>query len=380
MPDVHAILSASSAHRWLHCTPSARLEATIPDNSGKYAQEGTLAHSIAELKLAKYFQPMSKATFTRRMNKLKADPLYDPEMDRYTNEYAEYVKTRAAAYCMAPSVMLERRVDFSRFVPHGFGTSDCIIAIGKNLEVIDFKYGKGVKVSADENPQMMLYALGALDLISILMPIETVRMAIVQPRIDNISEYLVDAEVLTAWGKSIQPIAEMAYKGDGEQCAGEWCKFCRAKASCRTRADENMKLAKRDFVLPPLLSNDEVAQLLPQLDELVKWAADIQTFALDEVLAGRDIPGYKAVEGRSLRKFTDADAALKTLENEGYSPDMLYERRPLTLAAIEKLIGKKSFDELLSDFVDKPPGKPTLVPEADSRPPIRQMQISRDFN
>ena len=368
----HALLSASGAHRWLVCTPSARTEEQFPDTSSEYAKEGTLAHEIAELKLRKYYvEPMSQTTFTRRLNRFKKHELFQDEMLKHTDAYLEYLQSITLAMPFTPYVAVEARVDYSTYAPEGFGTVDCLIIGGDTLYVTDFKYGKGVPVSAENNPQMKLYALGAYTKYSFLYPIKKVHLAIIQPRLDSISEWTCGIEELLAWGEEIKPIAEKAFAGEGDFVPGEHCKFCRAKAQCRARADKYLEL---DFGMPkpPLISNEEVGQILEKAIALESWVKDLKEYALAESLKGNEIPGWKAVEGRSTRIFVDQDKAFEHLKNNGYDEALLYERVPLTVAKLEKTLGKKEFRSLLEEagLVEKTPGKPTLAPLSDKRQAI----------
>jgi hypothetical protein len=373
MSGKHALLGASGAARWLACTPSARLEEQFPDSASTYAAEGNLAHAIAELKLRKTFvDPMGPRKFNNQLKKLKEHQLYQPEMLKHTDTYLEYVQGLVHGFDSPPYIAVEKRVDYSEYVPEGFGTADCIIIGGNTLWVIDLKYGKGVPVAAEDNPQMMLYALGAYSAYSFLYPIEKVVMAIVQPRLDSISEWEISTDVLLYWAtNTVMGAAEKAFKGEGDFVPGEHCRFCRAKSLCRARSEFNTAIEVKYPDKPPLLSNDEVGQLLLKAQDLAKWVKDLEEYALAECLAGNEIPGWKAAEGRSVRQFTDTDAAFKVLIDAGYDEAVLYERKPITLSATEKLVGKKKFNELLASFVDKPPGKPTLVPESDKREPIK---------
>lgn len=377
----HALLSASGAHKWLHCTPSARLEATLPEVESSYANEGRLAHEIAELKLRKAFiEPIGPRAFNNKLKKLQENPLYQDEMLRHTDTYFDYVSKIVHEYQAPPYIAIEKRIDYSAYAPEGFGTGDCIIIGGNTLRVIDLKYGKGVPVSAVDNPQMKLYALGALMEYSILYGIENVVLAIAQPRLDNISEFSLSVEDLLTWGESIKPIAQKAFAGEGEFIPGEHCRFCRAKALCRARAEFNTSLEEYKYMLPPLISNEEVGQILKKAQDLAAWVKNLEEYALSECLKGNEIPGWKAVEGRSTRLFTDQDAAFKMLIANGIEEAMLYERKPITLAATEKLLGKAKFKELLAEFIQIPPGKPTLVPLSDKREAIIRRSAEEDFN
>lgn len=375
----HAILSASAAHRWLACTPSARLEATLPESTSIYAEEGTLAHDIAALKLQQYVTPMSQRTFNSRLKKLQKHELYQDEMLRHTDTYLEHVKQIAIAHEFAPYVAIEVRVSYDDYVPEGFGTADCIIIGGTTLHVIDYKYGKGVPVSAEQNPQMMLYALGALSKYSMLYDITVVKMAIVQPRLDTISEWGLSASDLRDWGDLIRPIALRAHSGEGEYIPGDHCRFCRAKATCRARSDYYLALDGFEKIKPPLISNEEVGRILLQAIDLQVWIEDLKQYALNECLNGNEVAGWKAVEGRAIRQWTDLDAAFETLKTNGIDEAMLYERKPITLAATEKLLGKAKFKDLVGNFVNIPPGKPALVQESDKRQAITRPSAQDDF-
>lgn len=377
----HALLSASGAHRWLTCTPSARLEETLPEKTSEYAEEGRLAHEIGELKLRKAFvEPMGPRKFTNQLKKFKENPLYQDEMLKHTDTYLDYVSGIVHGFTAQPYIAAEKRLDYGAYAPEGFGTGDCIIIGGNVLYVIDFKYGKGVPVSAVRNPQMMLYALGAYLEYSFLYPIDTVKMAIIQPRLDSVSEFEMPVTELLAWGESIKPIAQKAFAGEGEFVPGDHCQFCRAKALCRARADFNTSLEEFGKMLPPLISNEEVGQLLGRAYDLAKWAKALEDYALAECLAGNSIPGWKAVHGRSKREFNNQDLAFKAIIANGAAEEtMLYNREPLTLAAIEELLGKAKFKELLTPYVNTPPGKPTLVPESDNRDAIMRISAAEDF-
>lgn len=384
MPTQHALLSASSAHRWLHCTGSPLLEKEFPDTTSVYAQEGTLAHELCELKLKKYTTVMPKGTYTRVHNKIMKSELWQNEMEGTSETYLEYVKSIMLACEIAPVVLIEKRVDFSRYVPEGFGTADCLILAGDTLHVIDYKHGKGVVVDADHNPQMMLYALGAMDELSLLYRFKSIHMVIVQPRVNNISEFTMSAEDLRSWGESVvKPKAEAAISGNGEFEAGDWCRFCRAKAQCKTRYESNDSLypelsAQHD---PRLITLEELGEYLRRGRDMAAWLEDMKEYALSESLAGADVPGWKAVEGRGSRAFTDTDEAVDTLIKNGIDESVLYERRVLTLAQMEKAVGKKAFGELVGDLVVKNPGKPTLVEESDKRPKITNQPTAADvFN
>ncbi|MCI8940962.1 MAG: DUF2800 domain-containing protein [Dorea sp.] len=376
----HAFLSASSAKKWLNCTPSARLEETIPDSTSKSAEEGTLAHSICELKLRKLFteQGMTSQTYNRRMNKLKKDKLYQPEMDKHTDTYVEYIQQLAYSFPAAPSVAVEKELDYGDYAPEGFGTADCIVISGTECYVIDFKYGQGVHVYAEGNPQMSLYALGALSAYGMIYPIHEVTLVIIQPRLNNISEWKTTADYLRTWGGEIvKPKATLAFKGEGDFCQGEWCdnSFCRASAICGHRAKENMSI-EQDYLdpvtgrydLPPVIDNSMVGAILERAQNLAKWVKKLERYALEELVNGNAIPGWKIVEGRSNREFTDIDKAYEALIEAGYKKELLYDQVPVPLTKAEKQISKEDYNNVLAKFIIKPKGKPTLALESDKRP------------
>lgn len=368
----HALLSASSSKKWINCPPSARLEEQLPDTTSEYAREGTLAHSIAELKVRKHFiEPMSPRTFNSRLKKLQKEELYKQEMLSHTDAYLEYIQGIAYGCASAPFVSVEKRLDYSNIAPEGFGTGDCILISGDTLHIIDFKYGKGVPVYAEDNYQMMLYAVGALNAYGLLYTINNVVMSIVQPRLDNISEHKISVAELIDWAESIKPVAELAHKGEGEFQQGEWCRFCRAKAVCRHRNEKMSALEAFSDKLPPLIADSEVGDLLTKARGLKKWVEDLEEYALSALLNGKDISGWKAVEGRKSRTFTDTDKVFSTVIEKGFDESLLYERKPLSLTNIEKLMGKKEFSEVLSGYITISPGKPTLAMESDSREPIK---------
>ena len=383
-PTQHALLSASSASRWLNCTAAPRFEEQFPEKTSEYAEEGRLAHAICELKVIKKFTTqITPRTFSTRYNKLKKDPLYQEEMDRTSDIYIEHLTERAMTYDSAPSVAVEVQVDFSEYVPEGFGTCDCVMIGGDTLDITDYKHGKGVPVSAEGNPQMRLYALGALKRYAPIYgnSIKRVRMTIEQPRIqDEPSTETITVEELRAWGESIKPAAAKAYMGLGEFCPGEHCRFCRGKAQCRARADINTALEEfKDCVpqngeKPPLfgqgvLTDEEIGDLLVRGKELVAWYKDLEEYALNALLNGGTIPGWKCVAGRSNRTFTDQDAAIAAVIAAGYDEALVYERKPKTLTELEKLMGKADFTAKLGAYVVKPLGKPTLAPMTDKREP-----------
>lgn len=361
-PKAHAILSASSSHRWLNCPPSARLCETYEDKGSNYAAEGTDAHSLCEYKLRKALgmgavDPSEHLTW------------YNEEMEDCANGYATYIMElmeSAKETCADPVVLIEQRVDFSRWVEQGFGTSDAVIIADGTLRVIDYKHGLGVLVGADNNPQMMCYALGALELFDAIYDIDSVAMTVYQPRRQNVSTFEMSKDDLYRWAEEVlKPTAELAFAGDGNFLCGEWCGFCKAKHECRARAEANLLLAQYDFKLPPLLEDSEIEVILSRADQLVSWVNDIKEYALQQAISGKDWTGFKLVEGRSNRRYTDEAAVTQVVTNAGFDP---YERKLLGITAMQKLLGKSRFEELLSAYIEKPHGKPTLVPESDKRP------------
>lgn len=385
MPDVHAkMFSPSGSCKWLNCPGSAALEAQFPDTASEYAAEGTLAHSIAELKLNKKFTVMTQKSFTAQMNKLKKDKYYSPEMQGYTDEYLDYVEEAAMKFQAQPFVTTEKRVSFEDYASGGFGTSDCILIGDNTMYVIDFKYGKGVPVSAENNSQGMLYALGAVKAYDMFYRIKNIVIAIVQPRLSNISEFKISREDLLKWGENtVKPAAEKVLSGTTECRPGWWCDkgFCKARGRCRAQGESFTALEDFRGVLPPLLSNEEIGDILTKAEGLAAWVSALKDYALKSILDGKSIPGWKAVEGRRVRSFTNADKAFEYLVSKKIvQEDMLYERKPLTLTGVEKLIGKKDFEAVLSEYITIKPGNPTLVNESDKREPYKMSNAVSDFS
>lgn len=358
----HAVLSASASLRWLHGPHSARLCETYEDKGSDYAAEGTDVHELCEYKLRKALgmeasDPTANLTW------------FSEEMDDCANSYAAYVLEQVDATketCVDPVVLIEQRVDFSRWVEQGFGTADCIIIANGTLRIIDYKRGLGVLVSAEDNPQMKRYALVALELFDDIYDIDNVSMTIYQPRRQNISTYELGKEDLYAWADEVlKPTAELAFAGNGNFLCGEWCGFCKAKHECRARAEANLLLAQHDFELPPLLEDTEIEVILSRVDELVAWASDIKEYALQQAISGKEWNDWKLVEGRSKCKYSNKAAVIEAVSEAGIDP---YERKLLGITAMQKLLGKSRFDEFLAAYIEKPQGKPTLVPESDKRP------------
>lgn len=363
----HAYLSASASHRWLACPPSAKICANILDQASEYAQQGTDCHELCAYLVEKalgrdVIDPTENLTY------------YDAEMQNCAEEYRNYVLEQIEAskeFCKDPQVMIEQRLDFSRWVENGFGTGDCIIVADEILQIIDYKHGLGILVSAGDdkhggNSQMMCYALGALEVFGDIYDINQIKMTIFQPRRDNISTYTINKEDLLKWADEVlAPTAQLAYDGKGEFNAGDHCTFCKVKATCRKRAEYNLELAKYDFEMPATLDDTEIATILEKVDEMISWGNDIKDYALQQTQSGVHFEGWKIVEGRSKRKYTDENAVADTVKDAGFDP---YEKKLLGITAMSTLPGKKKFEELLGGLIYKPPGKPTLVPESDKRP------------
>ena len=363
----HAYLSASASHRWLACPPSAKLCANILDQASEYAQQGTDCHELCAYLVEKalgkdVIDPTENLTY------------YDTEMQNCAEEYRNYVLEQIEAskeFCKDPQVMIEQRLDFSRWVENGFGTGDCVIVADEVLQIIDYKHGLGILVSAGDdehggNSQMMCYALGALEVFGDIYDINQIKMTIFQPRRDNISTYTISKENLLKWADEVlAPTAQLAYVGKGEFNAGDHCTFCKVKATCRKRAEYNLELAKYDFEMPATLDDTEIAAILEKVDEMISWGNDIKDYALQQAQSGVHFEGWKIVEGRSNRKYTDENAVADTVKDAGFDP---YEKKLLGITAMSTLLGKKKFEELLGGLIYKPPGKPTLVPESDKRP------------
>ncbi|MCL2670501.1 MAG: DUF2800 domain-containing protein [Clostridiales bacterium] len=370
-PAAHALLSPSAAHRWLNCTPAPRLESTLPEKTSEYAEEGRLAHSVCELLCRKKFAALKPSTYTAELKRLKKDPYWKDEMLETAAAYVEHLTERYMEFPTAPHVVPEIRVDLTDYVPEAFGTCDCVMIGGDELLITDYKHGQGVAVSAEGNPQMRLYALGALKLYASIYgdSIKRVCFYIDQPRLNSYTGDSMTVEELTTWGEEVvKPIAQMAFAGIGEYTPGEWCKFCRAKSQCRARADSFTVLEDFKDILPPVLSNTEIGNLLRRGKELADWYSNLTEYALIAVLNGEDVPGWKTVEGRSVRQWTDQDKALDALISSGIDRAIVYKTVPETLAALEKAIGKARFEEIAGSFVYKPIGKPTLAPATDKRP------------
>lgn len=382
MPTKHARLSASSAFRWINCPGSVALSDQCPvPASSSYADEGTLAHAIGELKLRYVNDEISKRQLNAKMKPLLQSEYYCGEMEEATGYYADAVIEALEAAGDDAELMIEQQFSLSRWVPEGFGTSDAVVIGGGVIQVIDLKYGKGIKVDARNNPQLRLYGLGAANLFDSLYDFDTVRMTIIQPRLDHIStEELPLSELLTWAEDEVKPRARMAMDGTDYTAVGDWCRFCPAKAVCRKRAEYNLSIAKDDFRKPPLLRDEEIGEILRRADELQHWVKDVGDYALEQALAGKQYDGWKLVEGRSVRKYADDLKVAEALKAAGYDEAMLYERKLYGISAMEKIVGKKRLTETLGDLIMKPAGKPVLVPESDKREAINTAEAAKaDF-
>ena len=372
-PNDHALLSASSSHRWLHCNPSARLEREFADRETIAAAEGTAAHALAEHKLKRKLKLRSERPVS---------PFDTDEMEVCTDDYADFVMEQVIKERrrdLNTQVFIEQRLDFSCYVPEGFGTGDCLIVSRGRLHIIDLKYGQGLLVDSEENPQMMLYALAALNQYEEQYQIKKVKLTIFQPRRDNVSTWETTVAKLKKWAtKDLVPKAQRAFKGEGEYCPGEWCIFCKAAVKCRARADDKLRLAQSEFKMPPLLTDAEIESVLAQLPDIKKWADEIQEYALAKALAGKEWTGFKLVEGRSVRKFTDERAVVKAANEAGYHD--IYKQSLISRTEMEKLMGKAEFSKVLGALVTKPQGKPTLVPDTDKRQAISVSNPKSEFS
>lgn len=365
----HALLSPSSAHRWLHCTRAPRFEAQFPDSAGAAAAEGTLAHALGELKVRhQAAKTLTRADYQTAAAKLREHPLYTAEMERCTDAYADFVDETALGYPARPYIAVEQSLPLDDWIVEGAGTGDCIILGGGQLDIIDLKYGKGVPVSAEGNPQMRLYALGALKRYGQIFRIDAVRMTIFQPRLESVTSETLSREALEDWGERCKTVARTAYAGEGEFTPGDWCRFCRGKGACRAYAGKVLAVGRLKSP-PEGMTPEELSRALTEGAALSQWYDGVKEYALSLTLGGTEIPGWKAVEGRSIRKFRDPEKALDALRAAGYEEALLYDRKPKTLAQLESLTGKKAFEAILGPLVVRPQGAPALVPASDKREP-----------
>ena len=372
-PETHALLSASSAHRWLNCTPSALLEAGKPDKDSTASLEGTAAHALAEWKLA---EMLGRGPGARPQS------TYDTlEMDEHTTAYVTHVNQLLDDHEGPSRVFIEQRLDYSKYAPDGYGTGDCVIVSDGLLDIVDFKYGQGVLVEAEQNPQLKLYALGALEAFQDIYRVDQVRATIFQPRRDNTVRVEYSRSELVEWGEqTVKPAAALAAKGKGEFKAGPWCQFCKLAPTCRERAEENLKLARLGFKPGPELSDEEVAQVLRQLPDLTKWAAEVEKYATQAAVSqGKQWEGMKLVAGRSVRKYADENQVIQAARDAGYKDGDIFEQKLITLTRMEKLVGKKQFTQIFDGLVVKPEGKPTLVPMSDRRKALDLAAPEQEF-
>ena len=362
-PKGHSLLGGSSAHRWIACPPSARLCEDLEDSESSFASEGTSAHNLCEYRLRKYLGENVPSEEPK-------DEWTNEEMSECADDYVSFIGDIITELKKTgnPIVMVEQHLDYSKYVTDGYGTGDCIIISDKQLKIIDFKYGKGVEVSAYKNEQMLIYALGAISEFEHLYDIEDVEMIIFQPRLHNVSSYQITVTELMTWANEVLvPRAKLAYEGKGEFCSGEHCRFCKAKAICRERAKTHMKLGDFNNVEPALLKDDEIEDILDKADTLVSWANDVKEFALEAALKGKKWKRYKAVEGRSNRKLTDEDKVATLIQEEGLDP---YNHSVKAIGDLLKMLGKPKYKEIVEPYITKPPGKPTLVSRDDKREEI----------
>lgn len=369
----HARFSPSAAKRRLNCPPSLMLEEQFQDEESEYAAEGSAGHALAEHLIRKHLKQRTKRPVS---------DYYSDELLEAVDEYVSFVVgeiEEARRSCTVPLFSVEQRVDASDYVDECFGTADMVIITDKTVHVIDLKLGKGVPVYAEENPQLMIYGLGILSMAELLYDVETVRLTIFQPRLNNASTWNISPADLKVWGENVlKPKGAMALTGAGEFSAGNWCRFCKARNQCHARAEEFLKIAKMEFREPVLLSDEEISDVLKVSDELAKWASDVYAFAQDQaIIHGKRWNGFKLVEGRSNRKYTSEDEAAEAAITAGYTD--IYKRTLVTITEMERLMGKQEFSRILGHLVYKPQGKITLVPDSDKRERVNKTTASADF-
>lgn len=392
-PEVHSPYGPSQAHAWEKCPQYVKVQAMFPEATSSYAEAGRLAHSIAEYKARTYFhEPVGKRAYNARLKKFKAEPHYDPAMEEATELYLETLKELALSFSTPPFVALETMVSYTDWVPEGFGTSDCVMIGSGRIIVIDYKNGAGVPVEAEDNSQMKLYALGALQTFRPIYgdTLQEATLVIVQPHAGGVKRWDTTVAEVLKWGAEvIGPAALRAREATEPACPGDWCRFCKGKSQCTARAKQMLDAGRQFQQAPaagsekipedysgPLLTDEEVGAALAAGAGLVAWYKDLEAYALLACLDGREIPGFKAVEGRGSRDWVDLDAAFKALQERGVAEAMLYERKPVTAPALEKALGKKAFAEVADGLVRKQPGKPTLVPSSDKRPPYNAAEAA----
>jgi hypothetical protein len=383
MPDIHAKeFSASASGRWINCPPSVRLSASFPDSSTDYAKEGTLAHSLAELMLNYINLNIPKKEYKSKIKEIESSEYYSVSMTEYINDYVNEVIQlfdKIKESCPGARLLTEVQVSYDRWAPGGFGTSDVVILADDTAYVIDLKYGKGVEVSAVENSQLMLYGLGVYDEFNLVYDIQEMHLIIMQPRLAHRSDYVIAADDLVRWADEVVvPAVKKVQEDTGEFKTGEHCRFCKAAAICKARSEEALSVLKHDMNDLGSISDDEVKDLLDSIDRITKWCEIFKDYQLERALNGETIEGYKLVEGRSVRKYSDEDEVAKALTGAGYEEAMLYERKMLGITAMEKMVGKKNFADICGNLIVKPAGKPALVPESDKRPALNS--IKDDFN
>lgn len=372
----HALLSASSAHRWIHCTPSARLEESFENKSSTFAEEGTFMHELGELKLRRYLGEIKESIYKKKLKELQVNQFFNSDIEEAVEIYVTFGRKlieETKKNCKDPIILLEQRLDFSNYVENGFGTGDLIVVADGILHVVDLKGGQGVKVSSEKNPQMQLYALGSLSLFNCLYNIHTISMSICQPRLENISTYEISVEELLDWAENVlKPAAQLAWDGEGKFCPSEYtCKFCRAKYTCKARAEKNLEIAKFEFKQAFSLTKDEIIEILARADEIAAWCKDIWSWAEARAIEGEKFDGYKVVQGRSIRTYGNEKAVIAKLTEAGYSEEKIFSKSLKGITALEKTLGKKVFSQILEGLITKPQGKPTLVPISDKREPIK---------
>ena len=368
----HAYLSASSANQWLNCPPSIKASEGIGDKTTTFAEEGTFAHELSELYFSNLYEELSDKDFKQQLEERKKNEYYSEELREYVEQYVDIVeeKVNEARAQDEPILFFEHRLDLTRYVPESFGTGDVIIYYNGTVEIVDLKFGKGVEVSALNNPQLRLYGLGSYELLKDFEDIHTIKTTIIQPRLHNVSSESMTADDLVSWGLNVvRPQALKAIEGKGEFKPGNHCRFCKIRHSCRARAEANLN-ASKELTTPTTLTDDELAELLHKLPDIKRWASDVEEYCREQALENnRNFDGWKVVEGRASRKYVDNEQVFERLK-EHYDPKEISETKVLSISKLEKQIGKKKVAELLSDLVEKPQGKPTLVTEDDKRQPI----------
>lgn len=386
MPGAHALLSPSAASRWMACTASARATEGIEENTSTAAEEGTAAHALAEIKLKRALKQITKKKYEVELEVIKATGYYNEEMEEHTDTYVNHVMeafAEAKARTADAVIEIETRLDFSDCIPEGFGTGDVIIISDGQISIVDFKYGKGVEVDAEDNPQMMIYALGAIRAFEDFYDLTHAHMQIIQPRLSNFSSMDRSVEYLHQWrDEALKPKAAEAWDGKGMFVPGEkQCRFCKINKTCKARADYHMAL-KDDYELEKAntLTPGDIATILLQVDDMIRWADSIKEYALEKALAGDEIPGWKVVEGRSNRKITDEEAAVERLQKEGFTDTDYYNVKLKGITDLEKKVGKSELAEILDGIIEKPVGKPALVPETDKRPALSLSTVESEFD